>query len=134
MRTLVHGRSLLTGRLDQPEIPDGGLIVDGAVIAAVGQAADLRREHAPEREIGGGDRTVLLGLASAPHPSGGISSVQLGCPDQPFESWIIQMLGVPPLAPYLDTLYHAARLLENGITTTIHSHYTLDPLRYDDEF
>jgi len=133
MRTLVHGRSLLTGRLDQPEIPDGGLIVDGAVIAAVGQAADLRREHAPEREIGGGDRIVLPGLASAHQHGGGISSVQLGCPDQPFESWIIQMLGVPPLDPYLDTLYHAARLLENGITTTIHSHYTRDPLRYDDE-
>ena len=133
MRTLVHGRSLLTGRLDQPEIPDGGLIVDGAIIAAVGEAADLRREHAPEHEIGGHDRVVLPGLASAHQHGGGISSVQLGCPDQPFESWIIQMLGVPPLDPYLDTLYHAARLIENGITTTIHSHYTRDPLRYDDE-
>jgi cytosine/adenosine deaminase-related metal-dependent hydrolase len=133
VRTLVHGRSLLTGRLDEPEIPDGGLIVDQAIIAAVGRAADLRREHAPEREIGGRDRVVLPGLASAHQHGGGISSVQLGCPDQPFESWIIQMLGVPPLDPYLDTLYHAIRLLENGITTTIHSHYTRDPLQYDDE-
>lgn len=133
MRTLVHGRSLLTGRLDQPEIPDGGLIVDGGVIAAVGEATDLRREHAPEREIGGRDRVVLPGLASAHQHGGGASSVQLGCPDQPFESWIIKVLGVPPLDPYLDTLYHAVRLIENGITTTIHSHYTRDPLRYDDE-
>jgi 5-methylthioadenosine/S-adenosylhomocysteine deaminase len=133
VRTLIHGRSLLTGRLDQPEISGGGLIADGAVIAAVGNAAELRREHAPDREIGGHDRVVLPGLASAHQHGGGASSVQLGCPDQPFESWIIQMLGVPPLDPYLDTLYHAVRLIENGITTTIHSHYTRDPLRYDDE-
>lgn len=133
MRTLVHGRSLLTGRLDQPEIPDGGLIIDGAAIADVGAAADLRRVYAPEREIGGADRIVLPGLVSAHQHGGGISSVQLGCADQPFERWIIRMLGVPPLDPYLDTLYHAVRLIENGITTTIHSHYTRDPARYLDE-
>lgn len=133
MRTLVHGRSLLTGRLDQPEITDGGLVFDGAGITAVGKAADLRRDHAPDREIGGRDRVVLPGLASAHQHGGGASSVQLGCLDQPFERWIIRMLGVLPLDPYLDTLYHAARLIENGITTTIHSHYTRDPYRYDDE-
>ena len=130
---LVHGRALLTGRLDQPEIPDGGVIVEGAVIAAVGQAADLRREFAPEREIGGHDRVVMPGLASAHQHGGGLSSVQLGCPDQPLDSWVIQVAGVPPLDPYLDTLYHAARLIENGITTTIHSHYTRDPSRYGEE-
>ncbi len=133
MRMLVHGRSLLTGRLDRPEIPDGGLVIDGGVIADVGKAAELRRLHAPARELGGRDRVVLPGLVSAHQHGGGVSSVQLGCPDQPFERWIIRMLGVPPLDPYLDTLYHAARLIENGITTTIHSHYTRDPARYGDE-
>jgi 5-methylthioadenosine/S-adenosylhomocysteine deaminase len=133
MRTLVYGRSLLTGRLDQPELADGGLVVDGTIITAVGKAADLRRAHAPDREIGGNDRIVMPGLASAHQHGGGVSSVQLGCPDQAFERWIIQMLGVPPLDPYLDTLYHAVRLIENGITTTIHSHYTRDPFRYDEE-
>src|SRR5215475_6283016 len=133
MRTLVYGRSLLTGRLDQPELADGGLVVDGTIITAVGKAADLRRAHAPDREIGGNDRIVMPGLASAHQHGGGVSSVQLGCSDQAFERWIIQMLGVPPLDPYLDTLYHAVRLIENGITTTIHSHYTRDPFRYDEE-
>jgi 5-methylthioadenosine/S-adenosylhomocysteine deaminase len=46
VRTLVHGRSLLTGRLDQPEIPEGGLVIDGVVIADVGKAAELRRAAA----------------------------------------------------------------------------------------
>ena len=133
MRTLVHGRSLLTGRLDQPEIPEGGLVIDGAVIADVGKAAELRRAHAPEREIGGRDRVILPGLVSAHQHGGGVSSVQLGCPDQSFEHWIIRMLGVPPLDPHLDTLFHAVRLIENGITTTIHSHYTRDPARYGEE-
>jgi len=133
MPTLVYGRSLLTGRLDLPEIPDGGLIIDGPAIAEVGSAADLRRRHAPAAELGGPDRVVLPGLVSAHQHGGGVSSVQLGCPDQPFERWMIQMLGVPPLDSYLDTLYHAARLIENGITTTIHSHYTRDITRYGDE-
>jgi 5-methylthioadenosine/S-adenosylhomocysteine deaminase len=133
MPTLVYGRSLLTGRLDLPEIPDGGLIIDGPLIADVGSAADLRRRHAPVAELGGHDRVVLPGLVSAHQHGGGVSSVQLGCPDQPFERWMIEMLGVPPLDSYLDTLYHAARLIENGITTTIHSHYTRDVTRYGDE-
>ncbi len=133
MRTLVYGRSLLTGRLDLPEIPDGGLIIDGAVITEVGSAAELRRRHAPTTELGGHDRVVLPGLVSAHQHGGGVSSVQLGCPDQPFERWMIQMLGIPPLDSYLDTLYHAAGLIENGITTTIHSHYTRDTARYGDE-
>ena len=133
MRTLVHGRSLLTGRLDRPEIPGGGLIIDGAVIRDVGEAAELRRKYAPARELGGGDLLVLPGLVSAHQHGGGVSEVQLGCADQPFERWIIRMLGVPPLDPYLDTLYHAVRLIENGITATIHSHYTRDPDRYGGE-
>jgi cytosine/adenosine deaminase-related metal-dependent hydrolase len=133
MPTLVYGRSLLTGRLDLPEIPDGGLIIDGPVISEVGSSADLRRRYAPVAELGGRDRVVLPGLVSAHQHGGGVSSVQLGCPDQPFERWMIEMLGVPPLDSYLDTLYHAARLIENGITTTIHSHYTRDIARYGDE-
>jgi len=133
MPTLVHGRSLLTGRIDQSEIPDGGLIIDGAVITEIGSAAELRRRHGPIAELGGSDRIVLPGLVSAHQHGGGVSSVQLGCPDQPFERWMIEMLGVPPLDSYLDTLYHAARLIENGITTTLHSHYTRDITRYGDE-
>jgi len=133
MPTLVHGRSLLTGTIDQPEIHEGGLIVDGSVITEVGSAAELRRRHGPIAELGGSDRIVLPGLVSAHQHGGGVSSVQLGCPDQPFERWMIEMLGVPPLDSYLDTLYHAARLIENGITTSLHSHYTRDFTRYGDE-
>src|SRR5215469_13650605 len=133
MPTLVHGRSLLTGTIDQPEIHEGGLIVDGSVITEVGSAAELRRRHGPIAELGGSDRIVLPGMVSAHQHGGGVSSVQLGCPDQPFERWMIEMLGVPPLDSYLDTLYHAARLIENGITTSLHSHYTRDFTRYGDE-
>jgi 5-methylthioadenosine/S-adenosylhomocysteine deaminase len=131
--TLVYGRSLLTGRLDEPEIEGGGLIVDRGVIVAVGPTSELRRNHAPDNEIGGLDRIVLPGLVSPHQHGGGVTSVQLGCPDQPFERWMVRMLGVVPLDPYLDTLFHAVRFIECGITTTIHSHYTRDPDRYEEE-
>ena len=133
MKTLIFGRSLLTGLIDAPEVPEGGLVEENGRIVAVGPAAFLRAEHSIEHEIGGPDRVVLPGLVSAHQHGGGVSSVQLGCPDQAFERWIIRMLGVPPLDPYLDTLFHAVRFIENGITTTIHSHYTRDPDRYEQE-
>src|SRR5258708_11221991 len=47
MRTLVYGRSLLTGRLDLPEIPDGVLFIACAFIPEVGSAAEHRLTHAP---------------------------------------------------------------------------------------
>lgn len=133
MKTLIFGRSLLTGRLDEPEIPDGGLIEQDGVILAVGPARQLRDQHNVDSEIGGSDRVVMPGLVSAHQHGGGVSSVQLGCPDQAFERWIIRMLGVPPLDPYLDTLFHAVRFIERGITTTIHSHYTRNPHQYEGE-
>lgn len=130
---LFVGRSVLTGRLDQPEVPDGGVVVDGATILAVGLAADLRRSHPDARELGGDGYAVIPGLVSAHQHGAGASSVQLGCPDQPFEGWLAAMFGIPPLDMRLDTTYHALRLLENGITSTIHSHYTRDPTRYESE-
>ena len=133
MGTLIYGRSLLTGRLDEPEIMDGGLIVEGERIAAVGPVAELRRHYTIEREIGGAERVVLPGLVSAHQHGGGLSALQLGCSTGPFERWLIRMLGVIPVDPYLDTLYHAVRFIECGITTTIHSHYTRNPDSYDEE-
>jgi len=131
--TLYHGRALLTGRLDEPEIAGGGLVEQDGTILDVGPADTLRLRHSIDREVGGADRLVMPGLVSAHQHGGGVSSVQLGCSDQAFERWIIRMLGVPPLDPYLDTLFHAVRFIERGITTTIHSHYTRNPTRYEDE-
>jgi len=133
MPTLVHGRALLTGRLDVPSIPSGGAMVDGATILAVGPADALRASFRIEREIGGSNRIVMPGLVSAHQHGGGISSMLLGCGDATFERWLIEMYGIPAVDPYLDTLYHALRFIENGITTTVHSHYTRDPGRYNDE-
>ena len=130
---LAHGRAVLTGRLDQPEIPDAAVLVDGARIVAVGPTAQLREAYRPDREIGGLDRIVMPGLVSAHQHGGGVTSVQLGCRDQPFEAWLMAMFGVPPLDIRLDTQFHALRLIENGVTTTLHSHYTRDPGRYDSE-
>ena len=130
---LIHGRAALTGRLDTPEIPNGGIVVDGARIVAVGPREHLRADYALDEELGGEDVVVMPGLVSAHQHGGGLTSLQLGCPDQPFESWLLAMLGIPPLDIRLDTTVHAARLLAAGVTSTIHSHYTRDPERYEEE-
>lgn len=133
MPILVHGRALLTGLLDEPVIAGGGAVIDSASIVAVGAADRLRTEHRIDSEVGGSDRIVMPGLVSAHQHGGGISSLLLGCEDASFEHWLIAMYGIVPLDPYLDTLYHALRFIENGITSTVHSHYTRDPSRYRDE-
>jgi cytosine/adenosine deaminase-related metal-dependent hydrolase len=133
VRLLVHGRSLLTGRLDAPVVENGGALIEGSAIVAIGSSSFLREAYHPEEEIGGPDRIVLPGLISAHQHGGGISSILLGCGDAMFEHWLIKMYGVPPLDPYVDTVYHALRFVECGITTTVHSHYTRDPHRYGDE-
>lgn len=130
---LIHGRAVLTGRLDQPEVVDGGVVVDGHEIVAVGRASDLRDKYRPDAELGGQDRIVIPGLVSAHQHGGGVTSTQLGCPDQPFERWLLAMLGIPPLDVRIDTQLHALRLLECGVTSTVHSHYTRDPGHYEVE-
>ncbi len=130
---LVSGRSVLTGRIDIPEVRGGGVVVDGSTIVAVGHRADLRRSFPGAREIGGPDSIVMPGLISAHQHGGGVTSVQLGCLDRPFEQWLLAMLGLVPLDIRLDTTFHALRLLENGVTTTLHSHYSRDPAGYADE-
>jgi cytosine/adenosine deaminase-related metal-dependent hydrolase len=130
---LVRGRAVLTGRLDQPEIGGGAVAVDGARITAVGPYAELRRRYPHASLLGSTDRIVMPGLVSAHQHGGGATSVQLGCADQPFERWLVDMLRIPPLDVRRDTSYHALRLLENGITTSIHSHYVRDPSRYASE-
>jgi cytosine/adenosine deaminase-related metal-dependent hydrolase len=130
---LVRGRAVLTGRPDQPEVNDGAVAISGSRIVAVGPSSELTTQHPDATQLGGDDRIVIPGLVSAHQHGSGASSVQLGCGDQPFERWLIEMLRIPPLDVRSDTAYHAVRLLENGITTTIHSHYVRDPARYDDE-
>lgn len=128
---LIRGRAVLTGRLDRAEILDGGVVVANGAIVAVGNAVELRRQFEAARELGGADRIVMPGLVSAHQHGAGVTSLQLGCPDQPFERWLIEMLGIPALDVRLDTQYHASNLIANGITTTLHSHYTRDPSRYE---
>jgi cytosine/adenosine deaminase-related metal-dependent hydrolase len=130
---LISGRAVLTGRLDQPEIPDGGVVVDADRIVAVGRTKDLRKKYRFDAELGGGDRVVMPGLVSAHQHGAGVASTQLGCPDQPFEAWLLAMFGIPPLDVRLDTQLHALRLLDSGVTSTIHSHYTRDPANYETE-
>ncbi len=124
--TLVRGRSVLTGDAQMPMLADGAVLVRDGIITEIGPADGLQARYRPETVIGGPAKIVMPGLVSAHQHGGGVSSVQLGCPDQRFERWLLRMLAIPALDPYLDTLYRAARFIESGITTTIHSHYVRD--------
>ncbi|MGE0004125.1 MAG: amidohydrolase family protein [Parvibaculaceae bacterium] len=119
---LARSRTLLTRPLDEDRwesLEDGGVVVDGALIAEVGAFEALARRfpHLPVK--GDGDDVITPGLVDAHHHVG-LTPFQLGIPDLPLEVWAIERIAGRDVDPYLDTLYSAFELVASGVTTVHH--------------
>ena len=103
-----------------PEIlEDAAILISGAVIAAIGPAATLRRAHPGVQEIGGRGLVAIPGLINAHHHVG-LTPFQLGARDQPLELWFPERLAMRDVDPRLDTLFSAFEMLASGVTTVQH--------------
>jgi 5-methylthioadenosine/S-adenosylhomocysteine deaminase len=123
-RMLVTADHILTGfdAAGSPQIlPDGALLIDGQIIAAIGPATDLRRAHPGLAEIGGRGRVAIPGLINAHHHVG-LTPFQLGARDQPLELWFPERLAMRDVDPRLDTLYSAFEMVASGVTCVQHLH------------
>ena len=121
---LVAADRLLTGfdadgRLEIVE--EGGLLIEGERIVAMGPAAELRRAHPGAEEIGGRGRVAIPGLINAHHHVG-LTPFQLGARDQPLELWFAERLAMHDVDPRLDTLFSAFEMVASGVTTVQHLH------------
>jgi cytosine/adenosine deaminase-related metal-dependent hydrolase len=122
--TLVTADRVLTGfdAAGEPVIlDDAGLLVRGDTIAAIGPAADLRRNHPQAREVGGRGRIAIPGLINAHHHVG-LTPFQLGAPDAPLELWFAERLVMRDVDPRLDTLFSAFEMIASGVTCVQHLH------------
>ncbi len=123
-RSLITADHVLTGFSADgaPRIlVDGGIIVEGASIIAVGSASELRKKNPDIAEVGGRGRVAIPGLINAHHHVG-LTPFQLGARDQPLELWFPERLVMRDVDPRLDTLYAAFEMIASGVTTVQHLH------------
>ncbi|HEY7579365.1 MAG TPA: hypothetical protein VH855_17365, partial [Acetobacteraceae bacterium] len=122
--SLIRSRTMITRALDRhrcEQIDDGAVLQEDGTIAAIGNFADLRRQHPDVPVIGDGNDILLPGFVNAHHHVG-LTPVQLGSPDMPLELWFVTRMVMRNVDPYLDTLYSAFEMIASGITTVQHLH------------
>ncbi|MEM7735920.1 MAG: amidohydrolase family protein [Deinococcota bacterium] len=74
------------------------------------------------------NKLVIPGLVNAHHHGRGLDTRQVGMVDKPLELWLVSFLLYPQLDAYLDTQLAAARMLQQGITTSLVAHSHPGPL------
>jgi 5-methylthioadenosine/S-adenosylhomocysteine deaminase len=115
--------------LGESVIRDGALVIDGGVVVAAGSWQDLEKTYRGLRPLSLPHPSLIIpGLINAHHHGRGLSTTQIGMTDKPLELWLPSFLLYPPLDPYLDTLYTAARMLRSGVTTSLLSHSDSGPI------
>lgn len=89
-RKLLRGRYVWTGA-EQPDervVEDGAVVVDGSVIREVGRASDLIPKYPDAELFGSGEHVVLPGLVNSHHHGYGLTTLELGIPDDWLERWL----------------------------------------------
>ena len=104
-------------------LESAAVLVREGRVAELGPADELRRSHPDAERAGGADRLVIPGLVNAHQHAEGVSTAQLGFPDEPFEPWMVLMHSLPTVEPYLTTLFKSMLMLTSGVTTHVHSHF-----------
>lgn len=115
--------------LEASVIRDGALVIDKDVVVATGAWQDLENTYRGLEPLDIPYQSLIIpGLINAHHHGRGLATTQIGMADKPLEVWLPSFILYPPLDPYLDTLYTAARMLRSGVTTSLLSHSDLGPI------
>jgi len=119
---LIEAGVLLTSASAEP-VAGGGVLVRDGLVAELGDAGELAARHPGAARAGGPDMLVMPGLVNAHQHAEGVSTLQLGFVDEPFEPWMALMHALPTVDPVLTTLYKSLLMLTSGVTTHVHSHF-----------
>lgn len=133
---IVRGKYLIKNDGSDPTggvIEDGALFIRGDEIVEVGSDREIRRKYSADEIIGGNDYVMLPGLVNSHSHGRGLTCLQLGTEDDSLELWRMYWRTQKRLDPYWDTLYATVKLIESGVTTTVHSHSTVNPATYEEE-
>jgi 5-methylthioadenosine/S-adenosylhomocysteine deaminase len=104
-------------------IPDGGAVIDGDRIVAVGRREDLQREYHPEERIGGKNFALLPGFINT-HCHTEVSLFRGLCDEMSLMEFKKHVLtpAIPHYTPrdiYLASLVSLIELVKNGVTTVL---------------
>ncbi len=122
--TLLTAGYVLPGACADALLHDGGVVVGGSRILDVGDAAELQRKWPAATTLTFPGCLLMPGLVNAHQHGRGISQIQLGHRDDYLETWISGRRSRGVLDPGAITRLAAARMLANGVTTTIHANYS----------
>lgn len=112
---------------------NGGVAVRDGRIAEVGDAQALRERWPQARVVSLPDCLLMPGLVNAHQHGRGLSQIQLGYRDDFLESWIAGRRARGVLDGFAVTRLAAARMLANGVTTTVHANYSYGSGDYERE-
>ncbi|MBW2058215.1 MAG: amidohydrolase family protein [Deltaproteobacteria bacterium] len=129
-RKIIYGKYLVV----DPEkvIPSGALLVENDKVADVGTFAEITKRHTADEMIGSSEHLVTPGFVNAHGHGKGITDFQRGAIDNTLETWKFRTY--PEIDRYYDTLWTAIKLIESGVTTTMHNHDLVNADEYYDEF
>ncbi len=115
-------------------IEDGAVYHEDGIILEVGSFGDLAARHRTVEVVGSDRHIVLPGLINAHHHAFVPSTYRQCSRDDALETWLLDFFWRPAQDPYRSTLHSALTLLESGITTVLHCHYSKgSEARYDEE-
>jgi cytosine/adenosine deaminase-related metal-dependent hydrolase len=112
---------------------DGGVAIAHGRIVAVDDAQIVKARWPGARVVSLPDCLLMPGLVNAHQHGRGLSQIQLGYHDDFLESWIAGRRGRGVLDSFAVTRLAAARMLANGVTTTIHANYSYGTGDYERE-
>ncbi len=114
-------------------LQDAAIAIADGVIVAVGDTSELRQRWPEAQIIAMPDCLVMPGLVNAHQHGRGLSQIQLGYPDDFLEPWIAGRRARGVLDGHVVTKLAAARMIANGVTTTIHANYSYGTGDYERE-
>ena len=132
----ITSEYLVTGRyvVVSPEkvIDSGAVYVQNGNVVESGTYDELKRKYPHAPELGNSDHLVLPAFVNAHGHGKGVTDFQRGHIDDTLETW--KFRNYPPIPVSLDGQWNAIKLLEAGVTTTMHNHMPGNPQEYLEEF
>ena len=121
---IVRGGVVIADPLNETgTIEDGAVCIQDDRIVAVGAYDHLRKDFIAEKILGSNHHLVIPGLINAHDHGRAPSTLQLGVPDDQLELWILDLLRLPGIDPYLSVAFACMQMIESGVTTVVHSFY-----------
>lgn len=133
---IVRGKYLIKNDGSDPSggvVEEGALFIRGEKIIDVGNYREISKKYSADELIGNNNQVILPGLVNAHYHGRGLTSFELGTVDDPLETWIMYVRAGGKADPYWDTLYATTKLIEAGVTTTVHSNSTADPREFEEQ-